>query len=165
MSQWYITCCIIENPSLLWSICLLLLHPLVAQTAAVTLNYLRNTYIWIQKILLHQPPSLESDSSNLNLPPEHFTRARPMPSFGVLKCLQNMSIRKVPTTPRQVSSLDDVQNNNRSILSWGPEFSDSAFPSPFEPPSPDITFHGNPKGPEEKPTWRVINYNPSCRCL
>ena len=57
-----------------------------------------------------------------------------MPSLGVLKCLQNMTImtiRKVPTTPRQVSSLDDVQNNNRSNLSWGLEFSDSASASPF----------------------------------
>ena len=88
-------------------------------------------YIWIQKILLHLPPSLESDSSDLNLPPEHFTIERPMPSLGVLKYFQNMTIRKVPTTPRQVSSLDDVQNNNGSNLSWGLEFSNSASPSPF----------------------------------
>ena len=110
------------------------------------------------------PPPSESNSSDFNLPPEHFTRERLMPSLDVLKGLQNMSIRKAPTTPRQISSSDDFQDNDRSNLSQDPGFSDSTSPSPFEPPSPDITFHGNPKGPDEEPTWRGINYNPSRRC-
>ena len=87
-----------------------------------------------------------------------------MPSLDVLKSLQNMSIRKAPTTPRQVSHSDDFQDNDRSNLSQDPGYSDSTSPSPFEPLSPDITFHGNPKGPDEEPTWRGINYNPSRRC-
>ena len=107
---------------------------------------------------------LESDSSDYNLPPEHFTRERLMPSLDVLKGMQNMSIRKAPTTPRQVSSSEDLQISNGPDSSQNSQFNDSASPSPFEPPSPDITFHGNPKGPDEEPTWRGINYNPSCRC-
>ena len=105
-------------------------------------------------ITSRSPPSSESESSNFNLPQEHFTRERLMPSLEVLKAMQNMTIRKAPTTPRQVSSSDDSHDDSRSHASWKPEFSDSASASPFEPPSPGITFHGNPRGPEAEPNWR-----------
>ena len=109
-----------------------------------------------KRIITSPPiPSSESESSDFNLPQEHFMRERLMPSLEVLKAMQNMTIRKAPTTPRRVSSSDDLHHNSRSCASWKqPEFSDSASTSPFEPPSPGITFHGNPRGPEAEPNWR-----------
>ena len=109
-----------------------------------------------KRIITSPPiPSSESESSDFNLPQEHFMRERLMPSLEVLKAMQNMTIRKAPTTPRRVSSSDDLHHDSRSCASWKqPEFSDSASTSPFEPPSPGITFHGNPTGLEAEPNWR-----------